>query len=427
TEAASQKRWSLAECIDYAKTNNVEIIKQQLENQIYSEDLRISKGQLLPNLNFSGAQSFSLGSSFNVSTGVGQLESSFNSFNLSSSVNLYNGLRINNNIKKNRLVVDRGLAENRIIEMDLSLKIASKYLQVLFGKEIVAVAKEQEDISSNEVEKLRKLYLANLKSSNEVLEMESTLALDYKEKIIALNTLKKSYVELQEILGLNFDATFEIETMDEVMGDLTEFSNAQDIFNKAKETNPRIQAIGINVKIAQKDVQIFNSLLLPKVDLFYSYSTSYYHILGRDDVVFNQETQLVENNGFFKQINNNKTHFVGISATIPIFNRFSNVSDIKKGKYQVKIEQSELVEQEKVLKNLIEVTYNDFITAKEVFRSSQIAEKYQSEAFRIMQNKYNQRLSNVYEFLESKSKYIYTKSELIKSKYDYLFKHKMLE
>lgn len=426
-EGTCQKTWSLTECINYAKTNNATIVMKKLENLMVAEDLRIAKGQALPNLNFTGSQSFSLGSSFNVSTGVGQLESSFNSFSLSSSLNLYNGMRIKNDIKKNRFALEKGIADRRIIELDLSLKITNKYLQVLFGKEIVAVAREQEAISSSEVEKLKKLFLSNLKSSNEVLEMESTLALDHKEKIIALNALKKSYVELQELLGLNFDETFEIKSMDEVIADLMEIPSSQNIFIKAKKTNPTLRSIELDLEMAKKDVQIYKSLLLPKIDLFYSYSTSYYHILGIDDMVFNQETQLVERNGFLQQINNNKTHFVGISATIPIFNRFSRVSDVKKSNYRVKIEESKLLEQEKVLKNIIEVSHSDFITGKEAFKSSQTAEKYQSEAFKIMKKKYDQKLTTIYEFLESKSKYIYTKSELIKSKYDYLFKYKILE
>ena len=52
---------------------------------------------------------------------------------------------------------------------------------------------------------------------------------------------------------------------------------------------------------------------------------------------------------------------------------------------------------------------------------------FQKEAFSIAQNKYNQGSLTSYEFLESKSKYIQSQSELIKAKYDYLFKIKVLE
>ena len=87
----SQKKWTLEKCIEYAKEHNVDVIKQKIRTNIINSDIKIAKGSYLPDASFNGSQNFSLGNSFNVSTGVGQLESSSNSFSLSSSLNIFNG------------------------------------------------------------------------------------------------------------------------------------------------------------------------------------------------------------------------------------------------------------------------------------------------------------------------------------------------
>ena len=87
----AQQKWTLEQCIEYAKKHNIDILKQQFNNSSIGEDISIAKGNYYPNATFNATQGFSLGNSFNVSTGVGQLESRFNSFSLSSSVVLFNG------------------------------------------------------------------------------------------------------------------------------------------------------------------------------------------------------------------------------------------------------------------------------------------------------------------------------------------------
>ena len=66
---SAQEKWSLEKCIDYAKEHNVDVQKQQFQNKITEEDITIAKGDYFPDAKFSATQGFSLGNSFNVSTG----------------------------------------------------------------------------------------------------------------------------------------------------------------------------------------------------------------------------------------------------------------------------------------------------------------------------------------------------------------------
>lgn len=424
----SQNTWTLEECIEHAKINNIDVLKQKFNNKSLNEDITIAKGNYYPDATFNASQGFSLGNSFNVSTGVGQLESRFNSFSLSSSINLFNGFSNRNKLQLAKLNTQKGDVDLDQIKLDLSLNITNKYLLVLFNKEILSVAKEQELISQQEVNRLTKLYKAALKSKSELLEMESTLALDKKEHIIAANNVTNSLIELQALLDIKIIENFDIKTIniDDVNGQIV-FSDSHDIYGEALKTNPLLISTQLKSDMNEKDIQIAMANLYPRLNFNYSYGSNYYHIQGREDIVFNQETNQYEDNGFLIQLDNNRTHYLGFSLTVPIFNRFQTRSNIDKTKIELEINQVELENQKKELKHKIEIAWNDVIAAKSSLEASSIALTSQQEAFTIAQKKYLEGYMTNYEFLVSKTKYIKTQSDLITAKYEYMFKIKVLE
>ena len=424
---SAQEKWSLEKCIDYAKEHNVDVQKQQFQNKITEEDITIAKGDYFPDAKFSATQGFSLGNSFNVSTGVGQRESRFNSFNLSSSVNLFNGFRARYKLQQAKLNAEKGGFDLDQLGLDLSLNIANKYLQVLFNKETIAVAEEQQEISGQEVDRLTRLFNSALKPKNDLLEMESTFAVDKKETLIAKNNLNNSLIELQELLDIKPIDNFDVEAIKINDFESHVLIDIDAIYNNALEKNPLLKSTQLTEEIKERDIKIGKSNFYPKLDFNYSYGSSYYHLQGGDDLVFNQQTSQFEDNGFLVQLDNNRTHYLGFTLSIPVFNKFLTRSNIDKSKIELEITQVELKNQKKELKNKINIAYNDVLTAKATLEASETALMFQKEAFSIAQNKYNQGSLTSYEFLESKSKYIQSQSELIKAKYDYLFKIKVLK
>lgn len=425
---SAQNKWSLEDCINHAKKHNIDIQKQKFQNKIVEEDITIAKGNYFPDANFSASQGYSLGNSFNVSTGVGQQESRFNSFSLSSSVNIFNGFSNRYKLKQAKLYVEKGSADLDKLGLDLSLNIANKYLQVLFNKAIITVAEEQQAISEQEVNRLTQLFDAALKPKNDLLEMESTFARDKKETLISKNNLSNSLIELQELLDVKLIEDFDVKEIE--INDFENnaiFKNVDDIYNKALEINPVLKSTQLTEEIKEKDIKIGMANFLPRLDFNYSYSSSYYHLQGYDDLVFNQKLSQFEDNGFLVQFDNNRTHYLGFTLAVPLFNKFVTRSNIDKSKIELEITKIELENQKKELKNKIRIAYNDVFTAKATLESSESALIFQNEAFTIAQNKYKLGRLTSYEFLESKSKYIQSQSEFIKAKYDYVFKIKVLE
>ena len=422
TTAIAQKKWSLQDCINYANEHNVDVIKQKIRSEIANSDIKIARGNYLPDASFIASQNFSLGNSFNVSTGVGQLESSSNSFSLSSSLNIFDGFANKYKLQRAKLNKEKSESDVEKIRFDVALNITNKYLQVLFNKEILKVVKEQLEISTQNYNRLKSLYDNALKGKRELLEIESTLASDKKEKIVAENTLKNSLIELQELLDIKEIDDFEIE---EILVESTKLFT-DTIPEAVIEKNPEIISSRLDLTIRKRDLKLTNTSFYPKVNLNYSYSSNYFHIIGEEDLVVNQQTGELIPNGFWVQLDNNRTHYIGISATFPIFSRFLNRENYKKSKEEIKISEFDLLSNKQKLKNKITVAKNDVLASKASFETSELALKTQQKAFEILSQQYKNGNVGNYEFLEGKNKLIINASELIKAKYEYYFKTKVL-
>jgi outer membrane protein len=167
--------------------------------------------------------------------------------------------------------------------------------------------------------------------------------------------------------------------------------------------------------------------MYPSLNFTYSFSSFYFHIQGTEDEIFNPVTGSIVENGFATQLDNNKIHFFGLSANVPIFNRFLSKSTIDKAKIDVRIAEQTLLNQQKELRNKIALIINDINTAEASQSATQIASSSQEEAFDLIRENY--RLGNLssYDFLESKNKYVRAQSEHAQAKYELFFKTKYLE
>jgi len=148
---------------------------------------------------------------------------------------------------------------------------------------------------------------------------------------------------------------------------------------------------------------------------------------GKDDLVFNNLTNKLENNGFIKQLDNNKTHFLGFSITIPVFNRFATKENYKKSKIDFNISEIYLINKKIEIINRASQAYNNVLTAKASLKSVAKILAFQEESFRVSNEKYELGISSVYDFIDSRDRLFNAQSDYVKSKYDYLFKFKILE
>jgi outer membrane protein len=201
----SQKKWTLKECVDQALAKNITIQQNKLSVELAEKDIDIAKGNFLPNLSASSSGSFNSGLSPD-QNGILTNTNNFNgSFGLSSSGLIFNGYRNTNTFKQANLGVESGILDLQKIENDISLFVVNGYLNILFAKENLQVAKVQAAISKKQIEAASTRFEAGVIAKGELLNFKSTAANDLQSVILQENALDLALLNLAQLLQISTD------------------------------------------------------------------------------------------------------------------------------------------------------------------------------------------------------------------------------
>jgi len=381
---AQQKQWSLKQCVDYALANNISIKQASLSTKIKKEDVTIARGNFYPSLSASVRQSFDFGSNIDLQTNSRKSsDRRSNSFSVNTSVSLFDGFRNLNVLKQSKIALKSSSFDLEKMKNDISLNVLNAYLNVLFNKETIKTAKSQVKISKEQLEKTTKLVKAGVQPKGNLLDVEATYASDQEKLVNAQNGLDLALLNLTQLLQLpknNFDVkdvTIKIPTVSLIT------NNPNVIFEKAVKSKPEIKSAELNLESSKMGIKIAED--------------------------------------------NNLGHSVGLSLRIPIFNKFLTKSNVNKAKVNVEISKYQLENQKLKLREAIERAFTD---AKSSLKSYEAAKKSlvaQNESFRYAQEKFSLGVLNPYDFNQIKNRLFNAKIAVVRAKYDFLFKSKLLE
>ena len=419
--AFSQKKWTLKECVDYALENNISIKQNKLAANLAEKDVEISKGNFLPNLNASSSGRFNSGLSQNT-TGVLSATDNFSgSFNLSSSGNIFNGFRNLNSYKQAQLGVESSKLDIEFIQNDISLRVVNTYLNVLFAKENLNVAKTQSEINNKQIEAVKSRYEAGAVAKGELLNVQSTAANDAQNVVRQENILNIALLNLAQLLQIDSN-NFDVANID--VGSPSSsllYNNANDVYLKAVGNRPEIKKAELNIKNSDLGIELSKGAFLPTLSYNVGISTSYYHQFNN---LFPGQT----NDYFFKQVLKDRVQYgASLSLNIPIFNRFQTKNRVAKSIINKKQSEYALESQKLQLQQIIEQSFLDAKAAVKTYEAAKLSLDAQKEAFKNAQERYNFGSMTQFDFDQVRNRLVNAEGAMIRSKYDYVFKTKVLQ
>jgi outer membrane protein len=444
--AFSQEEWTLDRCIEYALENNIRIRQQTISTQVSENNFKQSKIDIYPNLNASASHGISFGRALDQTTYQFTDDQTVQSSNmsLSSNVTLFNGFLKHSTIKQNEFNFQAELKDLERLKNDISLNIAAAYLQILFNKEFLEVSKSQLEITSLQVDRTRMLVDAGSVPMGTLLEMQAQEASEEVQVINAENQLDLSYLTLMQILDLDLSQPFaivipEIESISEE--DL--LSNTADIYETALAIQPQIKGSEYRLKSAETFVKVAKAYRSPRLSLSANYGSGYSDIrqritgvdviseqigttVGGDAVFAPRVNPIFASYPFFDQLKDNASTSLFLSLSIPIFNNRQITTNIKNAELGVLNSKLELEFTKKALYEDITRSYTDALAAIKKFNASEKALTAMEESFKYTNEKYELGLVNAVDFSVAKNQLLRTQSELLHSKYDFIFKTNIL-
>ncbi len=411
-----QERWNLKQCIDYAIEHNLAIKQKEVTYNQNKVQLNTAKWSRLPNLTGSASHSFNFGRSIQADNTYQSINTQNTTLNLNTNIPLFTGLKIPNTIALAKLDLQAAMEDLNQAKEDISIQIASSYLQVLFNEELAKIAHEQVTMSQDLLKEKEAFFKSGKASEAEWYEAKARVEQDRLSAVQADNNLQLAMLDLTQLLELPSPENFSIESPD-IHSDMVyeKLDTPDEIYNQAVLSKPSIKAAQYRLAGAAHNIRIAKSGYFPQLALAAGLSTNFYKMNGRNNVEFG------------KQLKDNFSQFVGIQLSVPLFNRLSTRNQTRLARIQQTSLNWQLEDSKKSLYKEIQVAYYNAVGAESRYKSSLSAEEAAHVSFNLMKEKYTYGKATATAYNESRTNWMKTISDRIQAKYDYLFRTKILD
>lgn len=425
---AQEKKWTLKECVDYAIENNITIQQSQLDTEVLAIDKKDAFGNFLPTVNANASHSWNIGLNINPITNVAATQTFQNtSVNLNVGVDIYNGLQNQNRLRRANLAKIAGQYQLTKMKDDISLNVANAFLQILFNKENLKV--QQEQLLNNQKQKQRTQLLVEAGSvpRGDLMDMTATVASSQQTVVLAENALLISKLSLAQLLQLedfkNFDT---VETDYSLTDSEVMLQSADAVYNKAKEERVELKIARANLEVAEKDIQISKGALQPSLQGFYSFSSRATNS-NRISTDGNGNFIIQGPDAIFNQFSDNKGNAFGLQLNIPILNGFAVRNNIERSKVAYKRSEIAVNQQELDLKRNVYTAFTDANGALNAYEAAVTTLEARTESYKYAQERFDVGLLNAFDLNQSQTLFANAQSEVIRTKFDYIFRVKIVE
>lgn len=424
-----EKKWTLTQCVEHAIKNNSSVKQAELDLQNALIDKKSALGSFLPSVNAGANHSWNIGLNQNITTGLLENQTTqFSSVSLNSNIDIYNGLQNQNRLRRAKLSELASHYQLTKMQDDISLSVANAYLNILFNKENLKVQQAQLLNDQKQLTRSQELVQAGSVPKGDLLDVKATIAADKQKILMAENTLLLSKLSLAQLLQLEDFKNFDIaeETIETTQSAVL-LENPKSIFEKAMEHRNEIKIAKTNLEAAEKDIKIAKGTMQPSLSGFYSFSTraSYSdRIVGVDG---NNNPIIAGPLPVFDQFSDNKGHNFGLQVNVPILNGFSARNNVAKAKINFERTQIAANQAKLDLERNVYTAFTDAHAALQTYESAVVALEARTEAFTYAKEKLAVGMMNTFEYNQAQLLYTTAQSDVVRAKYDYIFKEKVVE
>ncbi|MBT9394162.1 TolC family protein [Hymenobacter sp. NST-14] len=463
--AAPTGPWSLPAAVEYALANNLNVRQSRLQAQSVDVALQQSRAALLPSANVNASQAWNYGTTINPLTNVFQSQTTRNNnFSAVSQVTLFSGFQLRNTIRRNALDYEAALSDVEQARNDLSLNVASAYLQMLLAQELVRTNQTREASTRLQVEQSQKLLKAGAVAESNVLDSQAQLATEQFNVITAQNQLDIARIQLAQLLNLDEAAsqTLTIATPELAAPDENALADVapDEVFLTAQTRQPEIKAADLRVQSSLRGVELARGAYYPRLSfgasIFTGYSSLYtlpvtsfdsaravLPVFPIDPVTGQPGTapapfvaltpfqpvvrRTTENVSYFTQLDNNLGKSLQFNLQIPILNGLQARTNVQRAKINQQLAEVRSEQARLVLRQTIEQAYADALAAQRQYLASSRQVEALTLAYRNAEIRFNNGLLNGTEFNIAKNNLTAAESSMIQAKYSFVFRRKVLD
>lgn len=420
---------TLESSINLALTNNLQLANSEISLKSNINTLETSKASRFPSVNGNAGQSYSLGRNIDPATNQFITRQNLsNNFSLSSSIQLFNGFKVSNNIKQGEANIRAQNYDQTDLRSTVISNTIASYIQVLYAKSLLKVAETQYNYSTNQLSRLESLVKIGNSPESDLLELMLKNYSDelYIEEVKGQYKLSK-LILLQSINPNSYDVLDldSIQIEDIVTDSISEINPVEinELVNTATKTHPTIRSSNEKYKISELSLIQQRNSRFPTLNASSSLSTIYSD--ARKKIV--APTFEPRDYPFLNQLYDNLSFGMSVNLSIPIYGNRRYSSAIQNAVLNLEKSKINLKETKITIRKKIEQAGIEALTTLNKRKIAKLQLESAKKTYHIIESKYNAGIISTIEFIMAINNLNKAENDFLRAKYEYYLKYKILE
>ena len=395
--------WTLDSCINYALTHNVEI-RQRL-NAARQGQLAVkeAKDRVLPTLSGYGSENFSFGRGLTADNTYAHRNTSSFAVGAQLSVPLFQGLRVVRSVRYSETSLKALIEQSEAAKDDVTINVMAAYLQALYSREALGVARMSLGVSHDELRRREILLDAGKIPELDLFEARAQVSRDELSVVNAQNDSVMAMLDLTNLLDIDNDGRFDIAPLSD---DDLPMPSLEEVWTNMQMANHTLRAAAIRRQAAGENVELAKSGYLPTLSFNAGLGTNFYKTSG------------FPNEGFSSQMRHNFSKSLGFSLNIPIFDGFSTRNSVSRARLEQLDSELDLENTRRQLFKTVSTAHAQAVAAEAKENASQAAVENTKAAFDAMTVKYDNGRANATEYEKAKADYINAVADRLQASYE---------
>jgi outer membrane protein len=397
-------RFTLEDCLSYAKKNNYNLQSLKLSEEAREDSYRQSKKERLPSVNASLNES--------LSNSQGNAASWGGNYGLSAGLALYQGGSITNTIEQNKLRMEQSSYQTSQYENNLTIQILQAFLTVLGNEELLKYQEAVVKASEEQLKQGKEQFQFGKILESDYLLLEAQYANDKNNILNTQISHDNSLLSLKTLLSISPENNLQIVYPDtSAFLEMSILPSLTEVMNSAFLSLPDLKISQYNISIAEIGLKMSKANYLPTINLQGSIGTGH----------------SVDYNRFATQLSDRLNEQIGISLSIPIYDNSRTKSKVTQSR--IALQQAELDKKQTELdiRQTVANEYQGVVSTHNKYQTTNIRQNAYSKTFEVYRAQFHVGAITAVDLLQQQNNYISALNDYIQSKYEFILKRKILD
>lgn len=456
---SSLDKWNLQRCVEYAAKNNISVKQADVQARLAVLEVERTKLNQYPSANTNTNLGTQFGRSIDPTTNqFTTTQLLFQGINLNVNATVFNWGALKAEKQIAGFNAQAALMDIERISNDVSLSIATFFLQVVAAKQQIAIAEVQVGQTESQLGFTRKRVEAGALPELSAAEIEAQLARDSTLLVSAKASFQQAVIQLKAAINLDMGVSFDVEipAVDQIsllpLGEL----DPAFLYQLALNNQPAQKVNDLRIKSAEVSIKRARSAFYPTISAFGGFGSNFANaantITGANIVgtrptsnfvtvnnqnfqVFQPDIQLISSkrnffqmwNGWGGQLEQNFRQNFGLNIQVPIFNAGSAKLGYERSKLNLKSVEITRQQTDLALQQNIYQAHTNAVAAIQRFYASEKSVEASQKAYDYARKRFEAGLSNTLDLITNQNNLVRAKLDRLNNQFDYIFRIKLLE